>query len=193
LTKIRELLTRTDVFIFTFGLTECWVSKADGSAYPMCPGTAAGSFDPDKYMFKNLSFKEIYEDTVAFMALAKQFNPKMKFIFTVSPVPLVATASESHVLPATVYSKSVLRAVAGQLHAEFEDVDYFPSYDIITSISARSMFYNPDLRTVNPRGVDYVMSHFFAQHRPFSVEQVPEGNEPVLRDPKCDELLLDQR
>ena len=39
-------------------------------------------------------------------------NPKARLVLTVSPVPLAATASGSHVLPATIYSKSVLRAAA---------------------------------------------------------------------------------
>ena len=47
--------------------------------------------------------------------LLRDYNENMRFILTVSPVPLVATAGSEHVLAATLYSKSVLRAVAGFL------------------------------------------------------------------------------
>ena len=35
-------------------------------------------------------------------------------------------------LTANSYSKSLLRTVAGQLAQEHRDVDYFPSYELIT-------------------------------------------------------------
>lgn len=190
--KIRELLTKTDIFIFTFGLTEGWINVEDGTTYPICPGTAAGRFDADKHKFINFTVRDVYDDMTAFMKLAQSFNPKMKFIFTVSPVPLVATASESHVLPATVYSKSVLRAAAGELQANFDNVDYFPSFEIVSGIPARSMFFNPDLRIVNQCGVDYVMTHFFKQHVPFDHKETVEVDATASRDVVCDEMLLEQ-
>ena len=49
-------------------------------------------------------------------------NPRIRFLITVSPVPLVATAEDRHVLVSTVYSKSVLRAVCGELEAQYDDV-----------------------------------------------------------------------
>ena len=54
-----------------------------------------------------------------------------------------------------------LRAVAGDSAADLADIAYFPSYEIIASHPSRAMFFNPDLRTVNLAGVDYVMRHFF--------------------------------
>ena len=82
-------------------------------------------------------------------------------LLTVSPVPLIATASAEHVLVATTYSKSVLRAVAGSLAERLPDCHYFPSFELISSHPSRGMFFNPDLRTVEQRGVAFVMEHFF--------------------------------
>jgi len=70
---------------------------------------------------------------------------------------LIVAASGKHVLNATSYSKSTLRAVAGDAAKAFANVFYFPSYEIISSAASRGMFFNPDLRTVNPMGVDLVM------------------------------------
>jgi hypothetical protein len=67
---------------------------------------------------------------------------------------------------ATTYSKAVLRAAAGQLYAEFEDVDYFPSYEIITAGPGAGRFFAPGLRDVTPEGVDTVMGYFFSEHPP---------------------------
>lgn len=158
---VRTMLETMDVLVFTLGLTECWESLADGTVYPTAPGTLAGSFDRDRHAFRNLRHGEVLADMTAFWALVKEVNPTARLLLTVSPVPLVATASGEHVLAATIYSKSVLRAVAGDLAADHADIAYFPSYEIITGHPSRGMFFNPDLRTVNAMGVDLVMRHFF--------------------------------
>ena len=166
LPAVRTMLRSCQVFIFTMGLTEAWVSKADGAVYPVCPGVVAGQFDPSRHEFRNFGFTETYADMCAFIELVRARNPGAKFLLTVSPVPLTATASDQHVLVATSYSKSVLRAVAGALYETYDFVDYFPSYEIVTAHAMRGMLYAPNLRSVTAEGVDHVMSHFFAQHPP---------------------------
>jgi len=93
-------------------------------------------------------------------SLLRARNPDMRFLVTVSPVPLTATASGQHVEVATAYSKAVLRAVCGTLVARHDDVDYFPSYEIITSQAARGQFYDANLRNVTERGVETAMRLF---------------------------------
>jgi hypothetical protein len=162
LSRVREMFATLDVFVFTMGLTEGWEARADGTMYPMAPGTVAGSYDPDRYAFRNLRCREVLEDMIGFRERLKLVNSSAQILLTVSPIPLVATASENHVLVATTYSKSVLRAVAGELTDNFADVHYFPSYEIIACHPSRGFFFDPDLRSVNTFGVDYVMKHFFS-------------------------------
>lgn len=151
-----------DLFVFTLGLTEGWENAATGLAYAACPGTLGGRFDADSHRFRNYSYPEIHAAMLAALAILRRLNPAIRLLLTVSPVPLTATASGRHVLVATTYSKSVLRAVAGDLAASEADVDYFPSYEIITGAPARAGFFAPNLRSVEQPGVDLVMSHFFA-------------------------------
>ncbi len=153
-----------NVFIFTLGLTEAWVDKRTGRVFPTAPGTIAGDFDPGIYEFKNFSYDEIRADFVEFLDLVRARNPDLKIILTVSPVPLTATATDNHVLVATTYSKSVLRAVAGSLADAYPDVDYFPSYEMIASPLSLGFFYEANMRAVNPGGVAAVMVFFFEQH-----------------------------
>ena len=162
LVKVREMFETLDLFVFTLGLTEGWEAIADGTMYPMAPGTLAGSHDPARYRFHNLRYPEIMEDMRGIRERLKSVNPGARMLLTVSPVQLTATATEDHILSAAVYSKSVLRAVAGDMTEDFEDVAYFPSYEIISAHPSRGMFFNPDQRTVNRFGVDYVMTHFFS-------------------------------
>lgn len=164
LQRVRRLLKHAEIFVFTFGLTEAWICVEDGTVLPSCPGTLAGTFDPERYKFHNFSFSEVLADAEAFMELAMKRNRNMRFLFTVSPVPLTATATDSHVLAASVYSKSVLRAVVGELYAKYDNVDYFPSYELIASHPARGIFFAPNMRNVTPEGVGHAMQSFFAAH-----------------------------
>ena len=166
LAQVRRMFRTLNVFVFTFGLTEAWIDRATGRTLPTCPGTIAGRFDPEAHAFHNFTVEEVLADYRAFRARLAKLNPGARHLVTVSPVPLTATAADSHVLLATTYSKSVLRAAAGQLAAEFPDVDYFPSYEIITAPWSRGFFFEPNLRAVTPAGVAAVMRVFFAAHAP---------------------------
>jgi hypothetical protein len=146
-----------DVFVFTLGLTEAWVSAVDGTVFPACPGTVAGQFDPARHTFENFSTADVLADLVRLVDLIAEINPAMRIILTVSPVPLVATATPDHVVSASTYSKSVLRAAAGEVLALREQVTYFPSYEIITGSQAPADFFEPDRRNVSEAGVRAVM------------------------------------
>lgn len=167
LSRVRELFLTMDVFIFTLGLTEAWMCKSSGRVYPLAPGVLSGTFNADNFAFVNFGYEDIVLHFRAFVAsidLIRCGAPAPKIILTVSPVPLTATASPMHVLQATSYSKSVLRAAAGALAATVPFVDYFPSYEIITNPTARGVFFDANLRTVRQAGVDAVMRLFFARH-----------------------------
>lgn len=164
LNAMRETLTSGCIFVFTLGLTESWVNRESGTHYAMCPGTAAGQFDPNKHEFLNLGHAQVRRALERSIEIIRGANPKNRILLTVSPVPLTATASNEHVLTATTYSKSVLRAVAGETASARGKVDYFPSYEIITGIPFRSMWFDPNLRSVRPEGVQFVMKSFFEAH-----------------------------
>lgn len=191
--SVRTLFAKCDVFVFTLGLTETWRSKLDGSVYPMCPGTGAGTFDERKYEFVNLTYDDVMRDMRQFIRTLSRRRAPIHFLLTVSPVPLTATASGRHVLTATTHSKAVLRAAAGQLSQEFENVDYFPSYEMISSPALRGWFFAPNGRDIHPDGVSHVMSAFtqgFCEPRERGPVQAPvETDEELVW---CDEKMLDR-
>lgn len=195
LSQVAKLFEGIDVFVFTLGLTEAWVDVRDGSVYPVAPGVAGGTYDPAIHRFVNFPHHQVRADLEAFVSRVRTINPRMRFLLTVSPVPLMATATEQHVIPATMYSKSVLRSVAGIMSDRYRHIDYFPSYEIISSHVMRGAFYNADMRTVNRSGVEHVMRQFFKEHAPpraVGLEQ-PEAQAGGRDqdDVVCDEELLD--
>lgn len=158
----RRCITDADVFVFTLGLTEGWINTATGQSYSLCPGTGVGDFDPAVHAFHNYRYAEIRSGLEQALTAMWALNPNLKVLLTVSPVPLVATASGDHVLVATQYSKSVLRAVAGDAAQDHAAVEYFPSYEIIAAPPTRGAFFEPNLRGIAAEGVELVMRHFFA-------------------------------
>ena len=160
---VRSLFESLDVFVFTLGLTELWSHRQDGAAYPLCPGVAGGQYDPTLHAFENLSVAQVVADMREFLVRLRIVNPASRVILTVSPVPLIATGTQTHVLCATTYSKSVLRVAAETLVHDVAGVHYFPSYEIITSNASRGRYYAADCRDVTEEGVAHVMRLFF-QH-----------------------------
>jgi hypothetical protein len=173
LAAVRLLFGSCDVFLLTLGLTETWRSRADGAVYPACPGTAAGQFDPSAHVFRNSSVREVVADLVAGISTVRVRRPGMRFILTVSPVPIAATATSDHVLTANTRTKSVLRAACDEVCAADDTVDYFPGYDLVTAPSARGAFHSGDRRAITPGGIEYVLEHFLAQHGSTIAEPLP--------------------
>jgi hypothetical protein len=157
----RQCIEDANYFVFTLGLTESWWNSHEGYEYPMCPGTVAGEFVADTHVFRNQTVGEIGDSLRQAIDIMHEVNPALRFILTVSPVPLTATNSGNHVMVATMESKSILRAVAGQTARERDDTDYFPSYELINSPVMKGVFFEPNHRDVNPHGVDFVMDNFF--------------------------------
>ena len=198
LERTAQMLRVADVFIFTLGLTEAWEDLETGRVFPMCPGTVAGTFDAASHAFRNFTHAEILADLHEIRAILQRFNPDMQVLLTVSPVPLTATASGDHVIPATAYSKAVLCAAAGEAVIQFNDMDYFPSFEIITSHVMGGPWFDDDQRTVRPEGVAQVMQHFLTAH---GLSALPPTDQPTSlpdgdisyddADLICDELLLD--
>lgn len=205
LASVRQMFAEAQVFIFTLGLTEAWLHRGSGTVYPTAPGTVAGRYDPSTYEFRNFTYPEILADMEEVRERLRAVNPSIRMLLTVSPVPLTATASDQHVLVATMHSKSILRAVVGSLHQRYDDVDYFPSYELVAGHQARAMFFKPNLRTVEDEGVRVVMRHFFRAHGIETGAGVPPPAEAAERasqtaegkatgdtdDVQCDDALLE--
>jgi hypothetical protein len=189
LAAVRAVFEDCNVFIFTLGLTEAWISRRDGAVYPLAPGVVSPHVDPESYTFHNFNVAEIQADLVDFLQKVKKLNPKISVLLTVSPVPLIATYEHRHALTATTYSKSVLRVVADQVASQFEWVEYFPSYEMVTGIHTRGAFFAEDLREVTPEGVAYVM-RMFSRHYLNPSQAAPSlATSPQLSDHDFDEKM----
>jgi hypothetical protein len=179
---VRRAFEELDTFVFTFGLTEAWRSREDGAVYPLCPGVAGGTFDPSRHEFHNFGAAETTADMLSFIDGLRDVNPKAKVILTVSPVPLIATAENRHVLVSTTYSKSVLRVACQEIVEARENVAYFPSYEIITGNFNRGAYFADDLRSVREEGVAHVMRLYMLHFAGRTIADAP-AVKPAVQEP----------
>jgi hypothetical protein len=197
LKAVRAIFLESDWIVFTLGLTEAWRSKVDGSIFPIAPGISGGNYDPSRYEFVNFTLDEVRQDLFDVINKVTSLNPKVKFLLTVSPVPLMATFENRHVWVSTTYSKSVLRVCCDEAERKFNNVIYFPSFEIITSPSAGHSYYHDDLRQVTEQGVRHVMrvfsEHFIDPKQSRSNLRLAPAHSLKLRDSVvCDEEILDR-
>ncbi|WP_420012229.1 GSCFA domain-containing protein [Tateyamaria sp.] len=186
-------LSQAQCLIFTLGLTEAWVDRATGRTLPTAPGTIAGTITDNPVDFVNFGFAEILGDMITARDMLMARNPDIKMLLTVSPVPLTATATEAHVAVASTTSKSILRAVCAELVARFDNVDYFPSYEIITTPVLGGPFFADNLRDPSEVGVAKVMDTFVASYADGAVDVIP-APVPVHEaewDVQCEEIMLE--
>jgi hypothetical protein len=206
LLAVRGMFQDCLVFVFTLGLTESWLAP-DGTALPAPPGVLGIEPPGGEPEFHNFSVAEMRQDMEQFLTDFRDINPAARVILTVSPVPLVATYEQRHVLVSNTYSKAALRVVAEETANAHEHVAYFPSYEIITAPQVRGAYFESDLRNVSEAGVSHVMRVFSAHmmsteatpapvHAPTRDEAVVPTEEAraryaALADVLCDEELLD--
>jgi hypothetical protein len=184
---------------------DSWSKGPDVWLDPFRPtGVEGGTFDPEQHEFYNQPLEDIIDDLVRLREALAEINPSAAILLTVSPVPLVATADPlQHVLTATTYSKSVLRVAADIMRRRFDNVHYFPSFEIVTGAHARGRYFADDLRNVLEPGVEHVM-RLFMKHASGSAVGHEARPKPDLKEDdylkeaeqlvqvECDEIALER-
>lgn len=160
LTAATATIKQARICFFTLGLTETWLDSETGLAMNAHPGPAWLARMPERFRFIDYGYDETLADMLSIIEMIRTHcHPEMRFVVTVSPVPLGATFKDADVIVANSASKSVLRAVAEELYRRFDFVDYFPSYEIVLN-SPRALAFQEDQLHVARDMVAGVMSTF---------------------------------
>lgn len=157
---VKNAIAEATVLVITLGLTEAWSDVETGAIFPACPGTIAGQFNPEKHQLIQLGVDEVFQDLIEIDNAIRSINPGIEILLSVSPVPLVATATHDHVLVANTYSKSVLRVAASNFVNAVGNARYIPAYEIITGPQAPDSYFESSRRDVSQQGINAVMAHF---------------------------------
>lgn len=111
---------------------------------------------PQKAFLKELlSVNDIAESLQAIISLVRSVNPKVSFLFTVSPVRHTKDGFVEN-----TQSKSHLLAAIHQVVEPRNQLYYFPSYEIMMDELRDYRFYNADMIHPNDLAIDYIWEKF---------------------------------
>lgn len=156
-------LKETQILIITLGYTEAWYYKPDKSWVNQSPAEPKLRKLAKDFSFEMLDEIKVYKLLCDAIENFKCINPNLRFIFTVSPVPLTSTFTRDHIAIANQRSKSILHCVSQRLWRTFDNVDYFPSYEFVT-LSNRNLAFKEDNIHVKQEMVSKVMDRFFKSY-----------------------------
>jgi hypothetical protein len=157
-------LKAADVIILTLGLIETWRDEAAGIWQNAAPPFFAAKQQPDRFSFHVTDVAQNVAWLKELRARITTIRPDAKYIVTVSPVPLQATFTGVDVFVANMRSKSTLRAAASAFADAYEDVDYFPSYEMVMGAGERA--FAADRVHVRDPIVQKVIADFCGRYLP---------------------------
>ena len=154
---LRRALMRCDVFIFTLGLTEAWYFAHSGDYTTVTP---YNRINPLLLRMKLVSVEENIAALENIYALYRRHRPDVKFIISVSPIPLRRSFSKDHhVVVANNLSKATLIVAAHQFIERHPTTTfYFPAYEMVTYGTKEP--WEADRRHVTAEAVGRVMALF---------------------------------
>jgi hypothetical protein len=152
----KRALLEAKVLILTMGMNEIWRIKSDGSVLSRCPwGVASFLVEPHV-----MTVEENISELQRALNILRVYNPEIKIILSVSPVPFHGTfrGEDYHVIAANNHSKSVLRIAAQQFVESNDNAYYFPSYETVLYCTQEP--WADDQRHVSRIAVNNVMKLF---------------------------------
>jgi hypothetical protein len=144
----RRSIDQADVVLITLGLVEAWRDKQTGLwLNDVLVGHVRS--EPDRYEFHQMNVAQCEEMITQMIASLGEKN----VVVTVSPVPLQMTFTDDDCVVANTTSKATLRVAADLVCKKFPNVDYYPSFEMVTLLGATAYGYD------NVHVRDYIVHH----------------------------------
>lgn len=145
-----SFLQKTSFLVVTFGTAWVYEEKQSGRVVSNCHKLPANTFTR-----RRLSVDEIVSNYSELLKKLTALFPQLRIVFSVSPIRHWKDgAHENNV------SKSTLLLAIDELQQEFENVDYFPAYEIQMDELRDYRFYASDMLHPSDVAVDYIWQRF---------------------------------
>lgn len=170
--SLSSSLAEAGVLIVTFGTA--WIYElADSPGYVVanCHKRPASSFAR-----RRLSVQEIVDVWCGLLEDLALAYPRLKIIFTVSPVRHLKDGFEGN-----ARSKAILLLACEELCARFRFAEYFPAYEIVTDDLRDYRFYATDLVHPSADAVEYVWEKFLDSYVTQPSRKILEEGEAITR------------
>jgi hypothetical protein len=143
-------IENANVLLLTFGTAWVYEEKESGQVVSNCHKLPCSVF-----IRRRLNVDEIVNAYSTLFDKLQKTNPKLKVIFSVSPVRHLKDTAHGNNL-----SKSVLLLAIDALCSQFENVFYFPAYEILLDELRDYRFFADDMVHPSVVAVQYIWQKF---------------------------------
>lgn len=155
LQQAAEALTHTTRLVVTLGSAFVYRLKTSGELVANCHKLPDGLFERQR-----LEVEEIVAEWRVLLLNLWEQNPKVKILFTVSPIRHWKDGAQGNQL-----SKATLLLAVDRLRQLFpEQVAYFPAYEIQLDELRDYRFYAEDMLHPSAQAIDYIWERFAETH-----------------------------
>jgi len=140
--------------VLTYGTAWVYHRNETGEIVANCHKLPASTFTKKLMTVDAVltSFKDLFYQL-------KKFNPGIKIILTVSPVRHIRDTLEHNSV-----SKAVLRLACDQISSQYDDVEYFPAYEMMIDDLRDYRFYKADMIHPTTEAEDYIWEKFMERY-----------------------------
>ena len=147
---VRDYITKCDVLILSLGTAWYYQLKSDGKNVANCHKAPAALFN--KQLLTTAEIVRVFNKITERLA---RINPRIKLIFTVSPVKHLRDGIvENNV------SKARLLDAVYTITVQQPQVFYFPSFEIVNDVLRDYRFYKSDMAHPNEQAVQFIFDIF---------------------------------
>jgi len=150
LKKTKEFLQKSNLLIITYGTSFVFRHIEKGIVVSNCHKLPQSLFE--HYMLGMYEAREFIQATIE---LAREFNPSVNILLTVSPVRHWKNGAIEN-----QKSKAILLLAVHEIAEESNSIFYFPSYEIMLDELRDYRFYDIDLVHPNKLAVEYIWEKF---------------------------------
>lgn len=156
--------------IITYGTAWVYTRNDTGEIVANCHKLPAALFTKSL-----MSVQEVVNSFTRFFDDLKRFNPGVRVILTVSPVRHLRDTMELNSV-----SKAVLRLACHEIAANFEEVEYFPAFEIMMDDLRDYRFYKSDLLHPTIDAEDYIWEKFMERYFSQSLREFVQTWQTIL-------------
>lgn len=172
LQETNKHLPQLDYLLLTFGTAWVYEAKDTGQIVANCHKQPEACF-----IRRKLKVEEIVSDYRALLTELFAQNPKLKVLFTVSPIRHIRDGMHANSL-----SKATLFLAIEQLQEAFpEHVFYFPAYELLMDELRDYRFYAEDMVHPSEVAIQYVWERFVETCISADALQIMEESEKIRK------------
>ncbi|MEJ2005733.1 MAG: GSCFA domain-containing protein [Cyclobacteriaceae bacterium] len=156
--SVRNRINKATWLILTYGTS--LVYQLNGRVVGNCHKQPSAIFTRSL-----MNIEELLEDAGGIIPALLKHNPKLRIVVTVSPIRHIRDSLEL-----SSVSKSLLRVYCHELVQRYEQIQYFPSYELLMDDLRDYRFYDRDMIHPSSAAEDYIFDKFAMSY--FSEETI---------------------